>query len=83
MANPIIVVALANQWTKVATAVTGGVIDQMTDDMMLQTYRETGEAAPTEREEGVQWEGQMEISNNTAIDIYIWSEVEGKVRVSI
>jgi hypothetical protein len=86
MADPAIVACAAGAWTKVATNVTAGVIwAKDNPGQMLQTYRKTGEAAPTLINEGMplQIPGQ-EISSLTGVDVYIWAkENAGSVRIDL
>jgi len=84
MANPVMVNVPANAWTKVATNVTSGVIYNISNLPLFQTYRMTGDPAPTSREEGVDiGDGEAEILSGDGIDIYLWSNSEGKIRLDI
>jgi len=85
MANPVIEDCPEGEWTLVATNETAGVIHALKDEAKyLQTYRDTGEAAPTTIDEGARFEGQLNISASAGIDVYIWCQVTaGKVRVDL
>lgn len=91
MANPEIIELPANQWTKVATAVTGGNLcfDSLAHCTFFHTYRVTGESAPADRE------GQVPviapdtvlIDSGEEIDAYVYcfssNDTDGRVRVSV
>jgi len=90
MSNPVFVDCPANTWTKVATNVVVGQIWRViTTAKYLNTYKTTGDSAPTLRSEGtpifVTGEpDHEEISANTGIDIYIYSiRKAGRVRVDV
>ena len=89
MPNPAIIPCPADAWTKVATNVTTGQIHRLSVALgnYLQTYRLTGEAAPSVISEGVSAfvGGQSEVISNTeAIDIYIYPvRAAGSVRVDL
>lgn len=87
MANPVIVACPANAWTKAATNVQVGNIWLMNTDpgAYLQTYRLTGEAAPTEKSEGVLVPHPgMAIDSSPAIDVYVYAVNDaGSVRVDV
>lgn len=87
MANPAIIACPANAWTKVATNVQVGNVWLMNTDpgAYLQTYRLTGEAAPTEKSEGVRVERPgMAIDSSPGIDVYIYAIGQaGSVRVDV
>lgn len=95
MANPAVVeITPANTWVKVATNVTAGTI-QINDSAesknptaYLQTYRMTGEAAPSNTSD----EGSLmfqdinieEISATAGIDVYVMARgVAGELRVNL
>ena len=70
-------------WTKIATAVTGGVIRQPISSgavSFFYTIRDTGDPAPTIKEDDNKALPLFEngrsdgISNNPAIDVYVWAE---------
>lgn len=89
MANPIIVTCDENVWTKVATNVTEGQVKKIDNKphRYLETYRMTGNAAPTDREEGIPafMTAYSElISASAGIDVYIMAIGDnGKVRVDL
>ena len=90
MADPVLVDCPSNVWTKVATNVTTGQIHKKdeTPQEYLSTYRDTGGAAPTDKEEGVAIfvaDKLTEIiSAAAAIDVYIYPITSiGKVRVDL
>ena len=91
MANPQFPVACTkNAWTKVATNVSTGILHIKNSGVRyLSTYRLTGAAAPTTKEEGA----PMFINNiyaepisaSAAIDVYVWvdGDVNGILRVDV
>jgi len=84
--DPAIVACPQDTWTKVATAVTSGnVWIKNTSGLYSQTYRLTGEAAPTDSTENVLMEMPGDCIRATeAIDVYIYCEkVAGSVRVDV
>lgn len=86
MANPLVAEITKGSWVKVATNVTAGVIHVLKFDAMYQqTYRLTGDPAPTLQTEGSQMSRDgAEISALVGIDVYIWcSSADGKVRVDV
>ena len=89
MANPIIVSCTVDTWVKVATNVTSGMIHKRTkkNSIYLQTYRETGDPAPTDINEGVELfitSDSVGISSDTNIDVYIRCIGEtGSIRVDV
>ena len=89
MANPQIVTITANSWVKVATNVTTGkVYNAKTTVSYSQTYRDTGEAAPSNMDDAVRAfivNGVEEISASAGIDVYIYAhgDVDGSVRVDL
>ena len=87
MANPLEVTCLAGQWTKVATNVTSGSISKkvVSSSRFLQTYKMTGQAAPTLISDGVAFDDPSEtILASSAIDVYIWVVgKDGVVRVDL
>jgi hypothetical protein len=87
MANPEIIDCPADQWTLVATAVTSGLVHIFQGEGLkwLQTFRDTGETAPTDTSDSVQFNEPTElISSNAAIDVYVWPNGDaGKVRVDL
>jgi len=100
MANPVIISLDEWTWVKVATAVTTGNIDRIKTGVdYYQTYRETGEAAPTaitnnrRPEEAIEMFKKVDdnelIDSPTAIDVYVMCKNnsattgEGKIRVNL
>jgi len=89
MANPVFVDCIEDQWTKVATNVTSGVLHKVTEKPYeyLQTYRLTGGAAPVLKSDGVLAfiDNRYElISSSVAIDVYIYAITgRGRVRVDV
>lgn len=86
MSDPVIVNIKENAWRKVATAVTSGNIWMLQKEQKaLFTYRMTGETAPTDSDEGMDFINPgMTISNDAAIDVYIMAIGDnGKVRVDV
>lgn len=68
----------ADEWTKVATSVVSGNIRRIELSLIyLQTYRLTGEAAPTLKAEGVlmfdEFPNREPISSTELIDVYVWA----------
>jgi hypothetical protein len=87
MANPAIVACPADTWTKVATNVQVGNVWLMNTNpaLYLQTYRLTGEAAPTLKSEGVRVnQPGTDIDSSPGIDVYIYAvKNAGSVRVDV
>ncbi|RLB92830.1 MAG: hypothetical protein DRH26_05330 [Deltaproteobacteria bacterium] len=89
MANPVFVSCIKDSWTKVATNVTTGAIHKfdVTPYEYLQTYRDTGDPAPTLITEGIPaFENSRTdmISATSGIDIYLYPiTATGKVRVDL
>ncbi len=100
MADPQIIAIPEWVWTKVATAVTTGAIHRLVSTVYyFQTYRLTGEAAPTAPTQGTTPEESVRIfdrSNNeiidssNPIDVYIMganqdddADDTGKIRIDI
>jgi hypothetical protein len=89
MATPVIETVTKDQWTKVATNVETGFIHKMSHapNVYLQTYRDTGDAPPTLRTEGVvAFEDSLTepIIAVAGIDVYLWvDKVDGQVRVDL
>ena len=89
MTNPAVVTVTANAWTKVATAVTKGQlwIKTRPSTAYLVTYRDTGDPAPTDLTDAVEFDhtGNMPISATAAIDVYVYNpdDVDGKIRVDL
>ena len=95
MNNPLVIEIPQNIWTKVATGITIGTIHKTdslkskTPTSYLQTFRLTGEAAPTEisPEAALMFldkEGTEDISSTAPIDVYITARgATGELRVNI
>ncbi len=89
MANPTTIECPKDTWTLVASSVTRGVVrrKKLNPNKYLQTYRDTGDDAPTEVDEGqvTFQQGEMAvISSATAIDVYIMAvDAAGSVRVDL
>lgn len=90
MANPLPVACPKGQYTKIATnVVTGQVWKIISTARYYQTFRKTGEAAPTLFSEAVpMFQGTEKIAesimSNEAIDIYVWCKIRaGSVRVDL
>lgn len=88
MANPVTVDCPQDTWTIVAQNVTAGQIKMLTKGpVYLETYRMTGEDAPTESSEGVAifLDTYAEvISASAAIDVYVMARGSaGKVRADL
>jgi hypothetical protein len=89
MANPLYPVTVnADAWTKVATNVTSGLIHKKkTNIQYWQTYRLTGGAAPTEKNEAVLMFADNSlverISSSSPIDIYVWVDEPGVLRIDL
>lgn len=86
--GPSIVSCPVDAWTKVATNVTAGMIYvKNSGPIYLQSWRETGEAAPTLESEGVgmdETEAGNEIKIDRAIDVYVMClNAAGSVRVDV
>jgi len=88
MADPVIIeITPADTWQLVATNVTQGFIHIIGGPARyVQTYRDTGEAAPTDAEEGVSFDisGSEAIAATLGIDVYVQARgIPGKVRVDL
>jgi hypothetical protein len=91
MGNPVVTTIPNGVWTKVATNVlTGNVHIIESKVTYLQTFRLTGEAAPTLRDEGVELFTKCiteRIQSADAIDVYVWcvdnDGKDGKIRVDV
>ena len=77
MANPTEVSLTAGSWVKVATNATSGIIERKDsfnsrDQVILRTYRATGDPAPTDEVGAVAWEdGFLKIEASAGIDVYL------------
>lgn len=90
MADPVSETLVENEWKKVATNVTSGLVHALGNPGdYFQTYRDTGGSAPSNSEsnrvlEGVQFEGKTEqIVSAVGIDVYIYCSKTGRVRVDL
>lgn len=87
MADPVVTACTANAWTKVATSVTSGQVHilSLAPSHYSQTYRMTGEAAPTTLVDAVTIEQtSIPISAPDNIDVYIYAHgAAGSVRVDL
>lgn len=86
MADPAVVPCPADVWTKVATDQTSGVVHIISSEpnVYLQTYRDTGATAPTDKTGAVQFDSPLCISASLGIDVYIRPVgVAGSVRVDL
>ena len=87
MANPVVLSLTPNQWTKVATNVTTGQIWlKDTSQKWWHTYRDTGDPAPTDRSDAMNFVGKiMAISAASGIDVYLYpqGDDDGEVRVDL
>jgi hypothetical protein len=88
--NPLFPVAVpVGVWTKIATSVTAGTIyNKKTTSGYFQTFRLTGDNAPTDLAEGVSMFIDQpdfeEIGNDSPIDIYVYSlGKDGVLRVDV
>lgn len=86
MADPVAVPCPADAWTKVATDVLTGVIHIRSNEPheYLQTYRATGGAAPTSKDDAVPFNEPLLISDSAGIDVYVQPvKKAGSVRVDL
>lgn len=90
MGNPVFVDCPKDVWTKVATNVVTGMIWKVKNvNVYLQTFRVTGDPAPTSRSDGVAIFRDNEpdyeiISATSGIDIHIFPVGKnGRVRVDL
>ena len=89
MATPVFVTCTKDTWKKVATNVQTGFVHKVSHapNMYLQTYRDTGDAAPTLRTDGVELFAKgitEDIFAIAGIDVYVWADGDaGKVRVDL
>lgn len=87
-ADPDLIVINEGAWQKVATNVTTGQIHIATTkpDGYFQTYRITGNPAPTLQDEGIYipWGTTQIISSAAGIDVYIYCKgSNGKIRLDL
>lgn len=86
MANPVVVQCAADTWVKVATNVNTGIIHIVSrrPNVYFQTYRDTGEVAPTTLEGAISFKTPLLISSSIEIDVYIHARKKnGSVRVDL
>jgi hypothetical protein len=89
MADPVLVACPEDAWTLVASNVTSGQIwNKKTDARYYQTYRDTGQPAPTDLTDAVNafdgTENNEIISAAAGIDVYLYCEGDdGLVRVDL
>ncbi len=86
MADPVVVPCPADVWTIVATNVLTGVVHIRSNipSLYLQTYRDTGEAAPTSKVDAVPFDEPLIISASAGIDVYVQPlDEDGSVRVDL
>lgn len=89
MANPLFIEIEKDKWTKIATGVLTGIVHKVksTPDNYMQTYRLTGESAPTLKSDGVLLfsDSQNEsIESSEEIDVYLLANgADGEVRVDL
>ena len=86
MADPAVIPCPADAWTKVATNVQTGVVHIRGNGpgLYLQTYRETGVAAPADKTDAVPFTTPLIISASTGIDVYVQpAGKDGSVRVDL
>jgi hypothetical protein len=87
MANPAVTACTKDAWTKVATNVTAGKVHILSNapNQYSQTYRATGEAAPTTLPEAVAIpDVTFTITAAAAIDVYVYAHgAAGSVRVDV
>ena len=87
MADPEVIKCDADAWTKVATDVTTGNIWILntSPDAYLQTYRDTGEDAPSDNSDAVSVSDRsIPIAAEAGIDVYIKAVgKDGQVRVDL
>ena len=88
MANPVSIALAADVWTVVATNVTAGYVWAQDAGTYVQTFKLTGQAAPTDDDEAaagpVHNGPAQEIKSAVAIDVYIKRRrTAGRVRVDL
>lgn len=89
MANPVIKTTIKDEWTKVASNVTAGIIKRIdkSPTVYLETYRMNDDPVPTSADEGVPCfiNSDSEIIEASAgIDVYIFTRgANGEVRVDL
>jgi hypothetical protein len=92
MANPLLVTVTINEINRVATNIDDGILWALDkyDTIYLHTYRETGDAAPTDFSEFVPLRfgsyDYIDSGGITNIDVYVWPRSdtrEGTVQMRI
>ena len=86
MADPVVVPCPADVWTLVATNQTTGLIHILKTEphLYLQTYRDTGGAAPTDKVGAVPFEKVLQISASAGIDVYVMAvKKAGSIRAGL
>ena len=87
MANPVEFNIPKETITKVATDVVTGILHKRFETVYKQSYRLTGESAPTDPSEFVvlfDEKTQEEISSSDPIDVYVYCPVStGKIRADL
>ena len=85
MADPVIKACPEGVWTIVAPSVLNGIIHVLkTGVLYVQTYRDTGGAAPSDASEEVPFNSELQIASSAAIDVYVKSKGgDGSVRVDL
>lgn len=85
MASPVYPVNItAGQWNLIATNVTSGTVFRKSPCLHYQTYRATGESAPTNFDEGEQMFQNLNyepIKHPSGIDVYVWPTINAVLRV--
>lgn len=84
--NPVVVECAKNTWVKVATSQIAGFVYILNDkpSAYYQTYRVTGQSAPTDLSEAVPFTDFLKIEATAAIDVYVYAKDEnGSVRVDL
>ena len=87
MADPTVTALTRDTWIKVATNITAGTFDvvRFGTQAVFQTYRMTGNAAPTDLTDGiVLTANQLIVAAPAAIDLYLYAQDHtSKVRISL
>ncbi len=89
MANPTAIACPQDTWKKVATNITIGQIKKISSKpaKYLETYRQTGQNAPTSRLAGIPiflQNNYESVSSSSAIDVYVMAVGNnGKIRVDL
>jgi hypothetical protein len=73
-----------DEWTKVATNIKTGALAIATPGRkVLQTYRNTGEAAPSDRSDAAPIESMYcKITHSDSIDVYLYP-IDGDISVQV